>query len=232
MRRLLIVLIVLAVLAVGTDRVAAHVAADRLADRVMTEERLDQSPDVTIRGFPFLTQALSGRYQRLDLRARDVDRGNITVDRIGAQLSGVTLPLRDVLGGGVEQVPVDRVEVHALVSYDELSAASGDRGLRFGSAPGGGVQVTGRLAALGQSVRATARVDVEVDGDTLSLLPRDVRIEGAPAGIGTAFAADALAVRVEVPELPFGARLRNVSVDPDGVTVSASADDVVLGSAN
>lgn len=231
MKRLLIAVVVLALIALGADRVAAQVAADRLADRVMTEENLDSRPDVTIRGFPFLTQALRGRYQRLDITARDVDGGNIAVARADAALTGVALPLGDVLASRVERVPVDRVEVNALVSYDEVSAASGDRALRFGAAPGGGVEVTGRVTALGQSLPVSAETEVDIDGATLTLTPRDVRVAGG-ASVNTGALADALEVRVEVPELPFGARLRDVNAGPDGITVTATASEVVLGRDN
>ena len=55
MRRLLIVLVVLAALLVVADRVGVVVAQNRLASQIQQQLDLDRKPDVSIRGIPFLT---------------------------------------------------------------------------------------------------------------------------------------------------------------------------------
>ena len=63
MRRLLIVLVVLAALLVVADRVGVVVAENRLAGQIQQQLVLDSKPDVSIHGIPFLTQAIRGRYK-------------------------------------------------------------------------------------------------------------------------------------------------------------------------
>ena len=65
MRKLLIALVVLAVLFVAVDRIALVIAEDEIASRIATAYSLPADPGVSITGFPFLTQVVSGNYQQI-----------------------------------------------------------------------------------------------------------------------------------------------------------------------
>lgn len=54
-RILLIVLVILGGLFVGADRLAVGFAEDEAAEKLRTSEGLSETPDVSIKGFPFLT---------------------------------------------------------------------------------------------------------------------------------------------------------------------------------
>lgn len=56
LRILLIVVVILGVLFVIVDRVAVHFAEGEAADKLKANEQLATTPDVDIKGFPFLTQ--------------------------------------------------------------------------------------------------------------------------------------------------------------------------------
>jgi DUF2993 family protein len=58
MRKLLIGVIILAVLLVAADRIAAAVAENQISDRLTSAYGLAGKPGVTIAGFPFLTQVV------------------------------------------------------------------------------------------------------------------------------------------------------------------------------
>ncbi len=88
MRGLLILLVVFGCLLVVADRVAVAVAQDRVADRIAEQGGLPGPPVVDITGFPFLTQALSGRYDdvRISLSAAQLGQPEGTTEhRDGAE---------------------------------------------------------------------------------------------------------------------------------------------------
>lgn len=227
MKRLLVTLVVLAGLLAVADRVAATVASNAVADQVRVSAEL-ASADVSIGGFPFLTQALGGRYDSVSVVARGVAAGEVTVDRLEATLTGVSVPLSDVLSGSVDEVPVASVRATALVAYDELARRSGDRQLTVAAA-GDRLRVTGSVSVLGQTMTASALSTVRVDGGAIV-------VTAASYSVGAAGASEAISralggrfdLRIPVTGLPYGLQVSGVSVTPTGVEVDATAGATVL----
>lgn len=220
-------LVVLAGLLAVADRVAAAVAANAVADQVVAAADL-VSADVSIDGFPFLTQALGGRYDSVSVVARGVVAGDLTVDRLDATLTGVSVPLSDVLSGAVGQVPVASVQATALVGYDELARRSGDRRLTI-APEGDRLRVSGTVSVLGQTVSASALSSVRVDGGAVVVTAQSYSVGDAAA---SAAVTDALGgrfdLRIPVTDLPYGLQVSGVRVSPAGVEVSAAAAGTVL----
>ena len=84
----LVAVTVLALLVVA-DRVGASVAAN-VAERQLTKQAaFSQSPSVQINGFPFLTQAIRGRYDDVEIHGKQVSLdGVLAADRTGAAARG------------------------------------------------------------------------------------------------------------------------------------------------
>ena len=228
MRRLAVVLVVLAGLLAVADRVAATVAARAVADQVQASAALSSPPDVSIGGFPFLTQAFGGRYDSVSVVAVDVDAGELTIGRLDATLTGVSVPLSDVLSGSVTEVPVASVRATALVGYDELSRRSGDR--RLTVVPSGDrLRVTGSASVLGQTVTASALSSVRVEGGALVVTAESYSVGGAAASAAVTRALGGrLDLRIPVTGLPYGLQVSGVRVTPAGVEVDAGAGPTVL----
>ena len=89
---LLIVLMVLVGLAVVADRIALGVAEDRAASALQTSQDLTHKPDVTVEGFPFLTQLASGelRRGRRERERRDRRRGARRAHQTGSSSTCTT----------------------------------------------------------------------------------------------------------------------------------------------
>ena len=68
---LLIVFVVLVGLAIAADRVALAIAEDKAASTLRNSQHLSSTPDVSVPGFPFLTQAVAGSYGSVTLARRD-----------------------------------------------------------------------------------------------------------------------------------------------------------------
>ncbi|CAM5227389.1 hypothetical protein SVIOM74S_03023 [Streptomyces violarus] len=67
LRILLITVVILGGLFVAADRLAVHFAEGEVADRLKSRENLSTTPDVSINGFPFLTQVAGGELDDVEV---------------------------------------------------------------------------------------------------------------------------------------------------------------------
>jgi hypothetical protein len=226
-RALLVVLVLLVGLTLVTDRVAVGFVEDRVARELAEAGRLGGSPDVQITGFPFLTQAVTGRYEevRISLTAAELDQPEGT--RADVALHGVRLPLSTVLSGSVTEVHVERIDGAATLAYELLAAElGGDTTLRR---EGNGLRITRTVEMLGYTLPLTATGTVAIKGD--QLMVEVERASGAGVdvpGFLAGKASDLLDLRYDVPALPFGLQLTSVRPGEDGVVVRVEATDTVL----
>lgn len=227
MKRLLITLVVLLGLAAAVDRVAVTVADRQVARQIQQQAGLAGAPDVAITGFPFLTQAIDGRYRdvRISLTAADLDQPPGTSATVA--LYGARVPLSEVVSGSVRSIPVDRVDGDATLSYGLLAAQlGGDTTLRQ---EGDGLRITRTVQVGGRTVPLTATGTVTLEGDVLAI---DVH---QASGVGVSIppsllrrAGGVLGLRYRIPPLPFGLRLTSVTPAADGVVVRIAAGSTVL----
>jgi hypothetical protein len=226
-KALVVVLVLLLGLLFLADRVLERWAEGYVADQLVEQGGLAAAPEVDARGFPFLTQAIAGRYDeaRISLTAEQLGQPEGT--RADVVLRGVHVPLSDVLSGVVEEIPVDRIEGTATLSYALLSEQLGaDTEL---TREGDGLRITRTVELLGQQVRLTATGQVRLEGNDLVA---DVQ-EASGAGVEVPGflldrAADLLDLRYPVPALPFGLQLTGVRPAGDGVVIRVEASDTVL----
>jgi len=226
-KALVVVLVLLLGLAVLADRVLHGMAEDRVATELAEKGDLQGTPEVEIAGFPFLTQALGGRYDDVRISLTAEELGQPAGTRADVALHGVHVPLSSVLSGSVTEVPVERIDGTATLSYDLLAAQlGGDTTLRR---EGDGLRITRTVELLGQMIPLTATGTLTLDGNDLVLDVANV----AGAGVDvpdflTDRVADRLDLRYAVPALPFGLTLSSVTPDDDGVDVRVEATDTVL----
>ena len=226
MKGLLITLVVLLGLAAVADRVALGVAEDRVAEAIAQRGELAGIPEVSIEGWPFLTQAVAGDYEDVRIRLTAADLGEPEGTTADVRLRGVRVPLSDVLGGSVTQIPVDRVDGTVTLSYPLLSRELGTDTTLVPE--GDGLRLTTTVEALGYEVPLTAVGTVALEGQELV-----VDVDGASAagvdlpGRVVDAASDALDLRYAI-DLPFGLELTGVTPGADGVHVTAGARDTVL----
>jgi|SRR5689334_2411325 hypothetical protein len=228
MRRLLIVLVVLAALLVAADRVGVVVAQNRLASEIQQQLDLDAKPDVSIRGIPFLTQAIRGTYKDIRVQLPDVDAGDVQDLSVNARLQGAHVSLSDALGGNVDRIPVDQISGTLLIPYDQLARASGISGLTI-TREGDSLRLTGSVQVLGRSIKAEAVGRVEVNDGRIAINAEQAKVAGIP--VPTAVldeAARLLSFRVQPQNLPLNLRITAVHLTDTGLLVDAVSDDVVL----
>ncbi|MFI6156238.1 DUF2993 domain-containing protein [Kitasatospora sp. NPDC051170] len=112
-------LAVLCGLLVGADRIAVGVAEDEAADRIVKSGWMNQKPDVSIEGFPFLTQALSMDLDDVRVTSDDVTIGEggqkVAMHAFEAKLSGVKVK------DGMSSVTVDSGSGSGVITYADLA---------------------------------------------------------------------------------------------------------------
>jgi len=227
--RWLLALLVLAGLLVAADRLAVRAVEDAVATRLATAGGLTATPEVDVRGTPFLTQAVRGRYDDVAVRAGDVPVGDLRLDRFEARLRGLEVPLSDAVRGDVQQVPVEALTGRAVLSYEQLSSAVADRGLRVSSAGDGRVRVTGSVRVLGRTLEASAVSSAVLEGSTVVVTAERFEVGAAAADAVLSRAlGNRLDLRVEIGSLPYGLRLTGLTAGPEGVVLTAGATDTVL----
>jgi hypothetical protein len=224
---LLITLVVLVALAVVADRVAVKVAEDRVAQQLAEKGNLHGTPDVEITGFPFLTQAVAGTYDDVRIALTSTELGQPAGTSAQASLRGVHVPLSDVLSGSVKQVPVDRIDGTATLSYALLAdQLGGDTTVRR---EGDGLRINRTVEVLGYTLPVTAAGTVSLHGNELTVDVHQVSGAGvAVPGFLVNRVSDALDLSYTVPDLPFGLQLTSVQPADDGVHVAVHATDAVL----
>ncbi|MCW2606659.1 MAG: hypothetical protein JWO60_1352 [Frankiales bacterium] len=227
MKGLLVTLLVLGVLAVGADRVAVTVAEKAIAEQAQSSGGLAERPDVDVRGFPFLTQAVAGRYD--DVRFRTTGAvGQAEVEQLDVRLRGVRVPLSDAVRGDVASVPVDGLSGDVLLSYDYLSRQAGD-GVVVSAGEGGLLRVRGSVEVLGQELSGGALSEVRLDGDDVVVEAREFETgsDGLDGALEAAL-AERLDFRFPVEDLPYDLKLTGLRVRPEGLSLTATSGPTVL----
>ena len=228
MKALLVIVVLLLGLGVLADRLAVGFAEDRVAAQLADKGGLHGTPGVDITGFPFLTQAVAGRYDDVRISLTAAELGQPAGTKAAIDLHGVQVPLSAVLAGSVRKVPVDRVDGTATLSYALLSAKLGP-GTRL-TREGSGLRVTRTVDILGRRVPLTATGKVTLEGT--DLVVHVSRATGAGVtvpGFLLDRAVGLLDLRYTVPKLPFGLKLTSVTPAAGGVDVRVEATNAVLG---
>lgn len=228
MRALIVILIAIGSVAVLADRATLLLVEDRVADRIAGAAGLPGAPEVDIEGFPFLTQAMAGTYDEVQISLTADELGQPEGTTAVVVLRGVEVPLADVLSGSVREIPVEQIDGTATLAYELLSRELGpDTEL---VREGDGLRITRTVELLGQQVPLTAAGDVTLEGDDLLI---DVE-QAAGAGVDipgfiVERADELLDLRYTIPPLPFGLELTGVTPAEDGVVVDLAAEGAVIG---
>jgi hypothetical protein len=236
MRKLLIALVVLVLLFVLVDRIGVAVAENQISSRLATAYGLPENPGVSITGFPFLTQVVSGNYQQIDVTASQVQANGVTLHDLNVHLTGVHATVSQILGSGSSTVTADRAAGTALVDFatvtqrlpQETQVSLGGQNLNLSglqlSPDGKNLKLSGTASYLGISAPVSATAGLSVSPSGITVTPEDVTVAGGLSIPGSAISR--LHFTVPVSNLPLHLHLTSVQVTPDGLQVGAAARNV------
>ncbi len=220
--------VLLGAILVVADRIAVSVAQDRVATRLAGQRPFEGTPKVTIHGFPFLTQALGGKYSDIEVTGTGQELAGMTGATVDAQLHGAHIPLSAV-GGGVKTVPVDQVAVSITIALAQVARATGVTGLTLTSRNGNVVATAPiDLAGLGH-VTLSATVHLNITNGALDGSLSDLReTAGALPSSLTAEAEQLLCIHIALPGVGFDSAVATVRTSGGNVVFTGSARNVTL----
>ncbi len=208
------VLVLVALLA-ALDRAAVAYADNRAAQQIKAQG-FPVKPDVTIEGFPFLTQVASRRLNHVHITASHVREGPVTFSMV-ADATGV------LLNPGFRSGTITHVTGTGLVGFSSLASAAGVAG-----APGLKIRADGRHQVKLQvnldvfSAAAVAAIE-RAGPDTFRV--RIVSADGLPASLLGALRD----FTVHIPALPMGLSIQRVDVSNRGVLIHVTGSDIKFG---
>lgn len=255
MKRLIVGLLVFAGLLVVADFGAAALAESAVARQMREQLGLPDDPDVRINGFPFITQALAGTYSSIDVSADRLQVGELQEVEVIAQLRGVHAPLSEVLGSGPKSLRVDEAEGTVRIGADDIerllggsvenlrietvdaealarAVEDGGDGSLAALDPDNVARLVGTTSLLGTDTVVSVLVSLELDGDVVRIVPRDIRLgddaEPLPEAVQDAV-RDRFTVEVDPGSLPLEVTPTELRARDGVLEISGSTTDLVLG---
>ncbi|WP_171110523.1 MULTISPECIES: DUF2993 domain-containing protein [Streptomyces] len=241
MRALRILLIVLAILGglfVAADRLAVNFAEGEVADRLRTTEGLSTTPEVSINGFPFLTQVAGGTLDDVEVGIQDyeaaaADGEQVRIDDLRANMKGVDF------SGDFSSATAASATGTATIAYGELLKAAKSEPTEV--APG----ITAHVVSLSDGGNGKIKVGLEVEAPVigtrqLSVLSTvsvkgdtvEVRTDSLPDLAGLDLAEGSLREITDfqqaIDDLPGGVKLDKVEAAQNGVEISVKGSNVQL----
>ncbi|GGV19710.1 hypothetical protein GCM10010182_46770 [Actinomadura cremea] len=227
MRKALVVLLVLVVGGlIAADRIGVRIAQDEIARQVAAQEGLARQPDVTIHGFPFLTQAAGGEYDHIEVSIGEYTEQDVTLSGVRVDMRGVRAPLSEIASGNTANVTARTATASAVIPYPviEEQAPKEVEGL---APKGEDLEVDLAGAVMGFQLSGKAVVSLEATAKGIAVTPKSVAPDGGPQ-IPLALVQRQLTWVVPVTDLPVGSRISRIEPTPDGLRVSATAQNVQL----
>ncbi|WP_406493819.1 DUF2993 domain-containing protein [Streptomyces sp. NBC_01604] len=240
LRILLILVVIIGGLFVLADRLAVNFAEDEAADKLKTTEGLAATPDVSIKGFPFLTQVVGGVLDDVEVDIQDYEAdtgttgGTIRIDDLKANMRGVEF------SGDYSSATADSATGTASITYDELLKTAKAEPTQV--APG----VTAEIVGLSDG--GNGKIKVEIDATVLGTeLPEPVYVLSSVTAEGDtvkvhadtlpSFAGVDLAenrartvtdFEQKIDGLPGGIQLDKVQAAQNGVQITVKGSNVRL----
>ena len=228
LRALLIAVLLIAALLIGADRVVAAVAEDRLADRLQQRLSLATVPEVTIHGFPLLTQAISGTYREIEVHATGLEIGGYRDLDLDVRLRDVDLPLSKAIQADVTGAVAKTAEATVRIPESSISEVAG-LDVAIDSASGNAITMSTTVGLPGRSVPVSITAEAQTEGSTVQLTVLEATAADVvlPSDL-VASISDSLALSVPVPALPQGMSLQSASAAPGALVLTATGTDIPL----
>ncbi|MGH3662731.1 MAG: LmeA family phospholipid-binding protein [Micromonosporaceae bacterium] len=230
---LLVTVLVLVGLAVLADRGAAWAAERAIAQKVSekaAQSNIDteQEPEVTVEGFPFLTQALAGEYQGIRIRLEQLSVEGIQISSLEVHATEVQASFSDVTSGG--DIQAGHITGDATVPFSALEELVGVEGAKV-SGNDGALSIRAPFETPAGKITAVARAKVSVTDGVIKIQVQKVTSDKKlPAYAQSALDSYAkqLSRKITLPKLPYDLTVESAAVGDSGVVATASANDVPL----
>jgi hypothetical protein len=224
-RRALLILVILLGLAVLLDW-GARLATERIAEqRFQSSQNLSERPDISIGGWPFLTQLAARKFRDVRVHATGLvvhtDGNDVRIQTLDARLHGV------VPGGDLASAHADSATGTVLVTYPDLSKVVG---VDLSYAGGDKIRASKTVTVLGQKIDVSASASITINSDGslgFSNVTTNLGNVQLPQQV-TDLVTQALSKSVSLSGLPAGLKVTSVTADDAGVHAQLSAQNVTV----
>jgi len=258
-KRTVAAVVVLGAAAVGVDYGAAALTESVVARQMRTQMALTDDPSVRVNNFPFLTQAISGRYKSVDVTADHIVVGPLHDVQVRSQLRDVSAPLSQMLGDGPRTVTVREVEgtvrigapdVERLIReagdvpvdklyIDGIDADGLEKAVDDGAdpallslEPATAVRMGGTVDVLGQEQQVTIIAELQLADGRVQITPRDIRLADEDAQLPVALQrtlSRLFTLTLDPGALPLQVTPTTVRATSGGLEISGLTGRLVLG---
>ena len=258
-KRTVAAVVVLGAAAVGVDYGAAALTESVVARQMRSQLSLADEPSVRVNNFPFLTQAISGRYKSVDVTADHVAVGPLHDVQVRSQLRDVSAPLSQMLGDGPRTVTVREVEgtvrigapdVERLIReagdvpvdklyIDGIDADGLEKAVDDGADPAlksldpaTVIRMGGTVDVLGQEQPVTIIAELQLADGRVQITPRDIRLADEDAQLPVALQrtlSRLFTLTLDPGALPLQVTPTTVRATSGGLEISGLTGRLVLG---
>ncbi|MEE1800349.1 DUF2993 domain-containing protein [Streptomyces sp. JV176] len=144
------------------DRAALLYAQDKAEEKLQESLGLATPPAVDIHGFPFLTQVLGKRLDRVDVTVPHVAADRVSLAEVRASANDIRV-VGD-LPTAVKGAVVSRMDGDVLLSFDDLNRELGASQVKFTDNGAGSVRMAGSLPVAGYDLRVRADAHIRNEG--------------------------------------------------------------------
>lgn len=247
-RVLLVLALVVIVLAIAADRIGVVVAEHEIASQTRSQLASEDvtvggDPTVTISGVPFLTQVLAGHYDKINIVVPAPASKGISLTSLNVTATGVNAPTNTVMSGN-GQIEADKVVGTGQIAWSSFTEMVDLSALRqYGIDPttlhvsgtdDGRITLSVPVSIAGKSFTAIATGVISVTNGLVHVRITDLSTDDdtLPPIVKQQFTAieQALTFDARIPALPYNLKISSVRATSVGISVTANATHVVLGS--
>ncbi len=220
LRWIIIIVVVLLAILIGVDFAAKSYAEGQMASQIQ-QQGFPQKPDVTIEGFPFLTQVIGHDLQNVKLSSTDVKEGPLTISSINATMTGVHL------NSSFNSGHIDHLTGAATITFAALSNAMSAQAGGLGDLASAGLKLSG---AGPNEVKATLDLVIASGSATWRVTsPGDNKISihlVSSSGLPGDLLGSVSDMSFTLPSLPLGLKIKSISVTPTGIVGTISGSNI------
>ncbi len=208
-------LIAIIVILVAVDRVGVVIAENQMASQIQ-KQGFPTKPNVTIQGFPFLTQLAAKDFKTVVISASNVTEGPLEIASLNATIHGMHI------NSSFSGATLDSINGSALIKFTALAHA-------------GGIPQGIMLSADGpDQIKATLNTpigDLSVVAQVTKTGPDTLNVKVTQFGdVPPSLLGNLADFNVTVPKsaLPAGLTIQSVSVTQQGVLITIVGHDTTL----
>lgn len=218
------------------DRVAASEAENRISDAVKQEAAANQiqfsgNPDVSVGGYPFLTQAVSGHYDSITIKLRDLRAEGIRVPELTIDAKDIDAPLNTVINGD-GPIVAKTVTGTGVVDLNSILSLVNEPGLTL-TTQGDRLVFRIPLQISGIAVPLVGSGTVGITDSKLQVSLDTVKTESGqqlPSQANQLLEQEKAkwSVTIPLPALPYKLTVKSARITSSGLIIAAEAADITL----